>query len=357
MELLILNESFQVVFVMDFFKSLIWADRYFKNGDFELYTTMELEILLYLTPNNYAVLNDSDHVMIIETIEPITDVDEGPTFKVSGRSLEVILERRIVWSQTTLTGNLQNGIQLLLNDAIISPMIPERKISNFIFEPSTDIRITSLTLDAKYFGENLYDVIQKICEERNIGFKITLTDDNKFKFRLYCGEDRTYSQSVNSHVIFSPSYENLINSSYIQSISKYRNVTLVVGEGEDTAQKTYVIGSDSGISRREIFTDARDISSDNNGVTLTTEEYNLLLEQRGNETLAENTYIESFEGKVDASNMFIYGRDFSIGDIIQIENEYGIEGTARITEFIMSQNAEGVEFYPTFTNNQQRGDA
>lgn len=35
-------------------------------------------------------------------------------------------------------------------------------------------------------------------------------------------------------------------------------------------------------------------------------------------------------------------------DMVQIVNEYGIEGKARVTEFIRSQSKEGLDSYPTF---------
>lgn len=354
MEILVLDYDFTVICVVDFFKSLIWTDRYYKYGDFELVVPIDLSALDNLTLGRYLKYEGSEHIMCIEVVEPVTDAEEGNTLRITGRSLETILERRIVWTQTTVTGSLQNGIKKLINDAIISPVMPERAISNFIFEDSSDPAITDLTLDAQYTGDEIYSIVQTVCETCNIGFKITLTDNNKLKFSLYSGADRTYAQYENPYVIFSPSFENLVSSRYFASLVNLKNVTLVAGEGEGLERKTYVVGEGSGINRRELYTDARDLSSDSEEVPLTTEEYNLLLEQRGTEKLSENTYVESFEGQVEPLQMFTYGKDFFIGDTVQIENEYGIEGTVCITEFIMSQNEGGLEFYPTFTNNQQR---
>ena len=107
------------------------------------------------------------------------------------------------------------------------------------------------------------------------------------------------------------------------------------------------------MDRRELFTDARDISStvdDGQGgtETLTTDEYNEALEQRGLEKLAENTQTKSFAGEVETSILFVYGRDFFMGDIVQIENEFGISGTARVIEFVRTQDKDGIKMYPTF---------
>ena len=52
--------------------------------------------------------------------------------------------------------------------------------------------------------------------------------------------------------------------------------------------------------------------------------------------------------------MFIYKRDFYMGDIIQIKNEYGLEGPARVVEYVMSENVQnGLEYYPTFEAIQE----
>lgn len=349
MELLILDTNFKAVDIIDIFESLIWTDRYNTAGDFELYLSMEKSLLEKLKEDYYLWNADSEHVMILEDINITSDVEEGNKLYITGRSLESILERRIVWGQRILSGNLQTAIETLLNENIISPSIADRKISNFIFVASTDERITKLTIDTQYTGDNLYDVIHTLCEKNGIGFKITLSDTNQFVFSLYIGNDRSYEQTENPYVEFSPSFDNIINSSYIESKKAYKNVTLVAGEGEGSSRKTATVGSGVGLERRELFTDARDISSDvGNGVVLTESQYKEQLIQRGTDNLAENRIIKAFEGEAETTTMFVYGEDFFIGDIVQVANEYGHEGRARISELVMSQTEEGTSMYPTF---------
>lgn len=358
MEILVLNTNFETVYIVDSFKSMIWTDRYNEYGDFEIYLalTNNSDILKYLKEDYYLLLKDSEHCMIIEDLTIDTDVEDGNYFIVTGRSLESILERRIIWGQKVLTGNLQDAIETLLNESIISPSITDRKIDNFIFEPSTDPRITELTVDAQFTGDNLYVVIKTLCQSHNIGFKIVLNDNNQFVFSLYAGTDRSYNQNINPYVVFSPKFENIINSNYFTSKANLKNVTLVAGEGEGASRKTTTVGSGSGLNRRELFTDARDISSNVYGGTLTTEQYIEKLKARGIEKLAEHTVKTAFEGEVEATRLFKYGEDFFIGDIVQIANEYGHEGRAYISELIISQNEDGISIYPTFQTFQEEGE-
>ena len=294
--------------------------------------------------------------MIIEDLAVDSDTEDGDHLIVTGRSLESILERRIIWGQKVLTGNLQDAIETLLNESIISPSITERKIDNFIFEPSTDPRVTELTIDAQFTGDDLYVVIKKLCQSNNLGFKIVLNDNNQFVFSLYAGTDRTYNQNINPYVVFSPKFENIINSNYFISKANLKNVTLVAGEGEGVSRKTTTVGSGSGLNRRELFTDARDISSDVDGGTLTNEQYIEKLKARGNEKLSEHTVKTTFEGEVEATRLFKYGEDFFVGDIVQIANEYGHEATAHISELIISQSKDGISIYPTFQTIQEEGE-
>lgn len=353
MQLVVLDTSFSVVQVIDSYDSLIWTERYADYGDFELVLPFLNGVLYYINFDNYLAIKESSTVMVIEQIEIETNIESGNKLKVSGRSLESILDRRIVWKQTILNGKLQNGVQKLLNENIIQPTDSSRKISNFTFEESSDTTITGLTIEAQYTGDNLFDVIKSICDVYGLGFRISLSDSG-FVFSLYNGKDRSYDQIVNPYVIFSPMYDNLISSNYLDSTKNLKTVTLVAGEGEGTARKTKEVpidsGAGSGLSRREMYTDARDISSTDGEETLTEAEYNSQLVERGKEKLTEYTRVTSAEGEADThSTSFTYGEDYNVGDIVEVVNEYGIETKARVIEFIRSESESGYDMYPTFS--------
>lgn len=354
MDLLILNTKLESDSIIDAYKSLIWTDRYYECGDFEIYTPATISALSQVQKGYYLWSRDSEHTMIIEDIEIQSDAEFGNYIAITGRSLESILTRRIVWKTTNINGNLQNGIEKLLTDAIVNPTDPDRKIDNFVFVASTDPAITSLTLEKQVgMGDNLYDTVVDICKSKSIGFKVVLTDDNKFAFSLYCGSDRSYDQLANPYVVFSPNFENIINSNYLDSDKKFKTVTLVAGEGEDEARVTRSVaissGGGSGLNRREMYTDVRYLRKDSGDTVLTDSEYNAQLDQKGLEDLAENTATTTFDGEADTTTMFVYGKDFFMGDVVQVANEYGAEAKSRVTEFISSQDANGKKAYPTFT--------
>lgn len=383
MELLILDTNLVAVDMIDIFDSVIWADRYNSYGDFEIFTPVTERLLLNAKHDYYLWIKESKRVMIIEDVLITSNFEDGNKLSITGRSLESLLERRIVWHKTILTGNLQNGIKKLLDENIIAPTDDSRRIPNFVFAFSTDPAITELTLEAQYTGENLYDVIWNACEYNGIGFQVVLLENNTFEFSLYNGADRTFDQIANPYVIFSPKFENIINSNYLESKKTLKTVTLVAGEAYDTTKddveaaldqlalgggtfmdvglgvvrKTITVTAPdaeiTSINRREMFSDARDISQrvlvDGKETKMNDEQYFAQLKNRGDSDLSNNTLVKTFEGEVETTHTFIYGTDYYLGDKVQIVNEYGIESVIRVTEIVFSQSLEGIKIHPTFS--------
>lgn len=367
MDITVLNTDFQAVAIIDEYESLIWTDRYDSYGDFELVLPMNVGLLDILKEDYYLRIKDSEHCMIIEDRAIDSDSENGNRLKVTGRSLESILDRRIVWGTEYEYGNLQNFIARLIDLNIADSEKneqQERKIDNFVFERSEDIKITGIRLPdiQQHTGEDLYTIIAELCKEYHIGFKIILTDDCKFVFSLYAGIDHSYSQneeSRNPYVVFSPEYDNIINSNYYSSKADFKNVTLIAGEGNGPSRKTKTMhlgsGVPSGLNRREIFTDARDVSSktgkkdaDGNEQIMSTQQYEALLITKGQKTLNENGRKTAFEGEADAKGLFKYHEDFDIGDIVQIADAYGNNAAAYISELVISYSANEQSVYPTF---------
>ena len=112
---------------------------------------------------------------------------------------------------------------------------------------------------------------------------------------------------------------------------------------------TFLVGT--GCSSKAQIIDKSSVLSDKNATTETKILYNNLaqLTQKGILTLAENITQEVFDGEVNTTIMFSYGKDFGMGDIVQLVGEYGIEGKARVTELIRSQSITGINICPAFT--------
>lgn len=347
MEFNILNKNLEWIGIVDQYKSAIWTPRYWNAGDFEIYAEATRENLSILQKDYYVARPDDDMVCIIQQINIVTDEEGGKYLIVTGESLQSLLKRRIIWQQTTLRGTVEKCIRKLIDENVINPSVSARKIPNFFmgqekgFTEMVEMQVT---------GDNLFDVVSSLCQSYGYGFRITFDETRQFIFDLYKGENRSYSQDGNPYVVFSPDFDNVKSVDYISDKTEYKNVALVAGEGEGTYRKTTTVGTASGLDRYELYVDARDISTNDEEISLT--DYNKLLEERGEENLAETAMKESFEGEVEASVNYTYKTDYFLGDIIQIENEFGIKASPRIVEIIECMDENGYSMTPTFDSQE-----
>lgn len=89
----------------------------------------------------------------------------------------------------------------------------------------------------------------------------------------------------------------------------------------------------TGLARRELFIDARDLQSQQqDGAAMNPEQYAGVLTTRGLEKLAENQLVRSFSAQVRTQDAtYQYGRDFFLGDKITVTDErLGITVDARV---------------------------
>lgn len=378
MEFMVLDKNYDGITMIDTFTSAIWTVRYDEAGDFEIYTPVRLDYIQAMQIGNYLWNRDSDRLMIIETIEIETDAEQGPQLIVTGRSLESILDRRIVTSSQNFSGNLQSVLFAIIQNEVISSG-GARRIPGFSLKTSSDSRITSISIsELSIRGENVYDVVCSLCQANKVGWRILPKGAGGFEFELYVGVDRSYAQSVNPYVTFSPSFENLLNSNYIKSFKSYKNSIYAVGtyqkevilqnkykddngewvvEEQTTYEEAEVVtwqysetAMPSGLARREMFIDNGGVNDGEQGGEYAT--WNAVNKEKAIAELGEHQTTTAFEGELEATRQYIYREDFNIGDIVQVENEFGITGTVYISEIVFSQDANGITITPTFTSTE-----
>ena len=350
MDLYVLNTNFERIAIIDSYESIIWTDRYREAGDFELYCFPEKKVIETCQADYYLENTESEHLMIIEGRKVTTDVDDGDRFVVTGQSLVSILKRRVIWKDIKKNGPVQTVVEKLLNDAIIAPELADRKIPNFEFVHNNDPIVEGISITKEFkMGDDLYEMVKTICEENGLGFKITLSDAKKFQFMLYSGDDRSYDQKDNPYVVFSPEFDNVITSEYSYSKEDYKNICLIEATDKNSEQQSTYAGECEGLMRREMFIDGSDVpNEDDNGNSYSSKEFIALMVNRAKKELISYEPKEVFEGEVDASRIFVYGKDFFLGDILQVANAYGMEGPSLVTEIIWSHDDSGYSCYPTF---------
>lgn len=345
MDLWIYDESLALQGIIDTASSVIWADRFRQCGDFEIYTPAETAALELLRIDRYVMRPGSDMVGIVEKIELTTSEEDGDYIKATGRDLRSILDRRIIWEQTVLTGTVENAIRRLITEAFISPAIPARKFDLLSLAAAHGYEETVST---QYTGDNLLEAVEALCAAYNYGFKIKLQDGGMV-FDLYKGADRSAAQSDLPRVIFSDEFDTLASSEYIRDKAAFKTVALVAGEGEGSARRCVTVSlptEQTGLQRREMFIDARDVSSNNGEIAAA--EYDAQLIDRGLPDLYEAAEVESMTGSVELLQTYTCGKDYDLGDLVTVRNRYGVECDTQVLEIVESWDANGYICTPTF---------
>lgn len=340
MYIYVLDTDRKRIGLIDNYVSLIWTTRYYGYGDFELYLPVTSEYLDLLREDYYLQITESDTVMIIEAITIKTDAENGNYLTVSGRSVESLLDHRVVCDRMNADNMAIETLANYLVDWNFS-----NPLTNKAERMMEEVAVTSETkgfsekITAQYFGDNVYESVSELCQSYGYGFRMPLID-GKFTFEMYKGKNRTRSQKDNIPAVFSPEFENLVNTEYTYNKQDYKNVAFVAGEGEGTARKTVFSGTKTGRERREMYVDARDLSSE--GVS-PQEKYGFMLFSRGRDKLAEMSVTSEYVGEVNNFPEYC-----GLGDIVEVENEFGMKATARITEIIESYSTSGNTRVPTF---------
>ena len=362
--LYVYNQSFSLVAIIDKYSSLIWTDRYDDCGEFELSIPYESKWKSVFKKDYLCKIDFSDHWCFIEKIEINKDEESAAMMIVSGRSVESILQRRIIigkkeFGTDETKVNVQNSIKSLINENIISPSNSNRKISNFVFKESTETAVTKLTFAESYDGTDLLDVVTGICQDKHIGFRVLVNSSNKFEFSLFSGRDRSKSSNDTGYVIFSPYYDNLVTSNYFSSTEEYRNVMVVLLDDETHTTVYSTDDEPTGLNRREVY----ESDSKMEDIELTEKESNNKLIINLKKTSSVKSQIRSkaikklkrdykiktgFEGDIIPEKMYKYRTNYNVGDKVQFEDSYGNNERVYISEVVISYDENGLLILPTF---------
>ena len=340
-----------------------WSTRYNDTGSVELILPKTKEYGTLIDTDMYVSIPDSEYLMLITEINKLSDLVEGSQITVKGVTLDKLLDRRVVHgSQTTFSGSIENVIFGLIRTNCIDTEA-SRKFPNFKLVSNSDPRLASITVEEKdYKGENLFDAVKTICQDKGVGFKMGVDSDDQIYFMLYVGTDRSWSQNDVPPVVFSSEYENLVSSNYVKNVADYKTFSYVeytvttkntvvdpeteeetVEESKDTYETTAQISSASGYGRRETTFKAEDKNIESRSLAASTAIAN------ARKALMDTDKKEAFDGELSEDGQFTYGNDYDLGDIVQVVDEDGHEGTCRISEIVISEDRSGFFIVPTFT--------
>lgn len=333
MELYIFDRDLNRLGLIDKYESLIWNRKCNEVGIFELHCNVEYDTLRYLKKDNIIFKsNDLTEGAYIENVYIDEDIKGTETIKVIGKFITGYIGNKIVWVQETINSTVENAIRRLVYNNCINTS--EDRIIPYMQLGESKNYTDKIDFQVSY--KNLEEEVCKIAKEKDINFRVITDLENKIhKFDIYKGVDRTVNQNINPHCSFSREFENIEKQSYSHENDNVKNIALVAGEGEGSNRTIITVGDSTGLDRKEIFVDARDIrNTREDGTSIPQEEYLKLLTQRGLEKLSEFKEIISFDAKVNVTNAnLVYKKDFDLGDYVScINKKWGMIINVKITE-------------------------
>lgn len=223
------------VAVIDKFESLIWVRRYDTPGDFELYMPADKDIFALIKAKlGYLIVTreDSRDVMYVEYVKLTEDEENGDYILLKGRSIDCVMERRVIGYPTKILSVPTTGvITKLINENMISPAAhtgyPRDELHRTLapYEIVTQVYDIEMITPPLYNGENLLSIVGELLKSKNYGLR-TILYDGTIMFQIYSGQERPY-------VRFSPDNQNLISSEYECDIRGQCNTAFVYAEGDD----------------------------------------------------------------------------------------------------------------------------
>lgn len=347
--------------VVDVFESLIWNEKYNSYGDFELEMHYTPAAKKMLAAGKWLAHNESQRVMVIENSEKKNDDEGRAILTVTGRSLETILEDRVVsngmvstttspkWVMSGAPGALARTlVKRICEDGLVnvSDIIPFLQPGSLT--PGGNIPLPSASITIEQPLASLYAVVQSLCDIYDMGFRLLRDlDTSKLYFEIYMGNDRTTRQTLLNPVIFSPDLDNLTDVKELSSIAQYKNVCYVFSKNGTAI--AYAIGADSstkGFERRVMYVDASSDITLPAGAAL-----QAALIKRGEDELAANRALFAFDGEISQQGGYRYGKHYNLGDLVEMRTDDGATNIMRVSEQIFVSDSQGDRSYPTLSIN------
>lgn len=364
----VINDDLKTDRLIDSYVSLIWNESYREAGDFELYIEATKDNVEYYTKavkDHYCIIKlpsepmtrfDPNFVscMLIQNLNIEYDFENGNKIVISGRSAKYLLSKRVTLAPKSMAGNIQTELEQLVRENCVSPENVNRILPKLDIISIGDV-ITDVT-DYGSGGENIYDMCVNACSNLEVGWDIMFdTRNRRFVFFVYKGRDLTRK------VIFAPQFDNLLSTGYKIETDKSKNVAITYYKHQRlNAAKTDIIeenkylettsfrqsSSYSGYDRNELFIENSNAVNGEDASDIIANVYQMTTDAKTQ--LKDREYKPEFSGQVITAIGFTFVKDYNLGDIVKIQNDYGQSATARVSGVVITHDSGSDTVVPGF---------
>lgn len=376
MELLCLDSNYREIDVVNDLISIIWTDRYYAPGDFELVVPLTAANVTKYALNSRLGRSDSKEVMTISKQEIRDD-----KLILTGKSLLNWLAKRYAGREYD---SLQsNDPRYLFNNGLNNDLIGVSGYTQLDIY-AVKSAISNLTRNGSLSGsgptinyniskeDSLLDQYQRIAKAAAMGIRIYLdsVDDAgvySLKYDAYFGQDRRITQTTNAPISLSEKSGDIRNVSAVKSNEKTIDLVTVhankllgtspggtyLGNLETTVS---VLQNRTVVSLNDtnpiiLGPDAQfknilrtDLTVDN---FTTVSELQDELKKTAFEELDKWETVNLIDFELTTPLPIKYGIDYGLGDLITVNTNFAGSVSSRVTEIIYSKDETGEKEYPT----------
>lgn len=340
--------------------SISWTERYREPGEFEIVAPVSSGLIQFLPLGTIISHTNTLSACIVENHNIKDKEDIDPVVSITGRSLEVVLEDRIVGANlVTAIGQLvvpytidanptwEQAVQVI-NEHIAYPDDVTDVLLNFYAWAS--IPGTWTTEPRTFPRDTVHKAVLDILGVDNLGIKVVRRNpfgvegtDGTTHFIIHSGYDRT------QEVILSWQTGDLGEAEYLWSNRVYRNSAMVVGQYVNVRVDNPAY---HGYSRTMIVVPGDDIDSYLSTAPLAgSPELAAIvaaMRVRGNQALSNLNEINLIRADMSETSNYQYRVDYNVGDIVTVDGNFGEIAPMRVVEYVEIQDENEERGHPTF---------
>ena len=334
-------------------KRITWVERYREPGEFKIEAPLESGLREFLPIGTFISHVNTEEVMLVEDHNYKDDKEKGPYIAVTGRSLEIVTENRIVGANYAYGTPTPPPPEYILAaaplGAQVATLISQHILAGQVADPNDEIPYLVVTNAIPSEGEQIERVMKRHPVHKavlellglgNYGVRTIRQPDGNVRIELHKGIDRS------STVSFSWVAGEIDSSEYLLSTRKNKNTALV--KGRYVEQMVYTTGANK-YDRRVLLVDASDLDDyldeTPTGALLT--DIRTKMTERGQREIRINNDVNIVRSDISDRTKFRYRRDYQVGDIVSIDGAFSAFDNRRVTEFTEIEDENGESGHPT----------
>lgn len=348
------GSPFQNGVALNNIQDVLWIERYREPGEFSIKGLLSSGLRELLPLGTFISHVDTKTIMIVEDHQIKDQAEKETTVEISGRSLETILEHRIVGAGLGFNDPVPPAVEYILPAVNIgaqaATLISQHIIAGQVTDPNDEYPYIAVVNQLPDEGEivarpmkrqSVHKSLMGLLELSDYGIKNVRKDNGVTDFILHKGQNKSGSVS------FSWSQGELASAEYLWTSRKDKNVAYV--KGRYVEEFVYAAGADKA-NRRVLLVDGTDLDdyldTTPTGATLTTIRQKMYT--RGLQALRWNNEINVSRADVSDFTQYRYRTDYSLGDIVTLDANYGTLEVRRVVEYTEIEDENGESGHPTF---------